>query len=103
MLSMDGLSKSFAEGTTGYGRGEGIAGLILKRFDDAIRDGDPVRAIIRGSGVNQDGHTKGITLPNSDAQAELISRVYASANIDPSTTGYFEAHVRGRSSLTSYG
>lgn len=93
MLSMDGLSRSFAEGTTGYGRGEGIAALILKRVDDALRDGDPIRAVIRGSGVNHDGHTKGITLPNSEAQADLIEAVYSSVGLDPSTTGYFEAHV----------
>ena len=93
MLSMDGLSKSFAEGTTGYGRGEGIATLVLKRVDDALRDGDIIRAVIRGSGVNQDGRTKGITVPNSEAQADLIEAVYSSAGLDPSTTGYFEAHV----------
>jgi acyl transferase domain-containing protein len=93
MLSMDGLSRSFAEGTTGYGRGEGIASLILKRVDDALRDGDTIRAVIRGSGVNQDGHTKGITVPNSEAQADLIEAVYSSAGLDPLTTGFFEAHV----------
>nr|P9WET8.1 RecName: Full=Highly reducing polyketide synthase Preu1; AltName: Full=biosynthesis protein Preu1 [Preussia isomera]UNY67713.1 polyketide synthase Preu1 [Preussia isomera] len=95
MLSMDGLSRSFAEGTTGYGRGEGIASLILKRVEDALRDGDPIRAVIRGSGVNQDGHTKGITVPSSEAQADLIQTVYSSAGLDPSETGYFEAHGTG--------
>lgn len=55
----------------------------------------PIRAVIRGSGVNQDGHTKGITLPNSEAQADLIKQVYSSAGLDPLDTGYFEAHVSG--------
>ncbi|KAH7092025.1 putative polyketide synthase [Paraphoma chrysanthemicola] len=95
MLSTDGLSRSFAEGTTGYGRGEGISSLILKRVDDALRDGDPIRAVVRGSGVNQDGHTKGITLPNSEAQADLINTVYSSAGLESSDTGYFEAHGTG--------
>ena len=93
MLSMDGLSRSFADGTTGYGRGEGISTLVLKRYEDALLDGDPIRAVIRGTGVNQDGHTRGITVPNSEAQASLIDSVYTSAGLDPSATGYFEAHV----------
>ena len=93
MISKDGLSRSFAEGASGYGRGEGIATVILKLLPDALRDGDTVRAVIRGTGVNQDGHTTGITLPNSDAQADLIRSTYRSAGLDLSHTPYFEAHV----------
>jgi acyl transferase domain-containing protein len=93
MTSKDGLSRSFADGTTGYGRGEGIATLILKPLTDALRDGDAIRAVIRGTGVNQDGHTTGITVPNSAAQADLIRSTYRSAGLDFSQTGYFEAHV----------
>jgi acyl transferase domain-containing protein len=93
MTSKDGLSRSFADGTTGYGRGEGIASLILKPLADALRDGDAIRTIIRGTGVNQDGHTTGITVPNSLAQADLIRSTYQSAGLDFSQTGYFEAHV----------
>jgi len=55
MLSSEGLSRSFAEGVSGYGRGEGIATVILKPLADALRDGDTVRAVIKGTGVNQDG------------------------------------------------
>ncbi|KAF2811619.1 putative polyketide synthase [Mytilinidion resinicola] len=95
MLSKEGLSKSFAEGVTGYGRGEGIATVILKPLADALRDGDSIRAVIRGSGINQDGHTTGITLPNSDAQASLIRSTYRSAGLDFSQTSYFEAHGTG--------
>ncbi|KIX96006.1 uncharacterized protein Z520_08261 [Fonsecaea multimorphosa CBS 102226] len=95
MLSKDGLSRAFADGTTGYGRGEGIATLILKRVSDAVRDGDSIRAVIRGSGVNQDGHTKGITVPNSEAQASLIRSTYQAAGLDLHETGYFEAHGTG--------
>jgi zearalenone synthase (highly reducing iterative type I polyketide synthase) len=93
MLAKDGLSRSFADGTSGYGRGEGIATLILKSLDDALRDGDTIRAVVRGTGVNQDGHTSGITVPNSDAQADLIRSTYRSAGLDLSQTPYFEAHV----------
>ncbi|PGH26935.1 hypothetical protein AJ80_01317 [Polytolypa hystricis UAMH7299] len=95
MTSKDGLSRSFAEGTSGYGRGEGIATVILKPLADAVRDGDSIRAVIRGTGVNQDGHTVGITLPNSDAQAALIRSTYRSAGLDCSDTTYFEAHGTG--------
>ncbi|KAL4862617.1 hypothetical protein BDV12DRAFT_178594 [Aspergillus spectabilis] len=95
MTSTDGLSRSFADGVTGYGRGEGIAALILKPVRDALRDGDPIRAVIRGSGVNQDGHTTGITVPNSEAQADLIQTTYRSAGLDVSQTSYFEAHGTG--------
>jgi zearalenone synthase (highly reducing iterative type I polyketide synthase) len=95
MTSTDGLSRSFADGVTGYGRGEGIATLVLKPMGDALRDGDPIRAVIRGTGVNQDGHTTGITVPNRDAQAELIRSTYRSAGLDVSQTPYFEAHGTG--------
>ncbi|KAK5055284.1 hypothetical protein LTR84_013034 [Exophiala bonariae] len=95
MLSKEGLSRSFADGTTGYGRGEGIATVILKPLKDAIQDQDNIRAVIRGTGVNQDGHTTGITLPNSDAQAELITSTYRAAGLEFSDTGYFEAHGTG--------
>ena len=93
MTSVDGLSRSFADEVTGYGRGEGIATVILKPLADALKDGDAVRAVIRGTGVNQDGHTTGITLPNSEAQADLISGTYRAAGLDFSQTSYFEAHV----------
>ena len=93
MASKDGLSRAFAEGVTGYGRGEGIASVILKPLSDALRDGDAIRSVIRGTGVNQDGHTAGITLPNSKAQAELIRSTYREAKLDFADTFYFEAHV----------
>jgi len=93
-LANDGLSKSFDAKGDGYGRGEGFAAIILKRFDDAIRDCDPIRAVIRGSGVNQDGRTKGMTVPNTEAQVDLIRSTYRSAGLDFKDTHYCEAHVR---------
>lgn len=93
-LSPDGKSKSFDISADGYGRGEGCAAVILKRASDAIRDGDPIRAVIRGTASNQDGHTKGFTLPSSDAQISLIKEVYGVAGLGFEQTGYVEAHVR---------
>ncbi|GKT55145.1 polyketide synthase [Colletotrichum tofieldiae] len=94
-LSPDGKSKSFDISADGYGRGEGFAAVVLKRADDAILDGDPVRAVIRGTACNQDGHTKGFTLPSSEAQTSLIKEVYALAGLDFQRTGYVEAHGTG--------
>ena len=63
--------------------------MIVKRLDDALRDGDPIRAIIRGTGVNQDGKTETITTPSQEAQAALIRACYQKAGLDPSQTAYF--------------
>lgn len=92
-LNPEGHSRSFDKDANGYARGEGSGILILKRLDKALRDGDPVRAIIRGSGVNSDGWTQGITMPSGKAQEALIRRVYESHGIDFASVQYVEAHV----------
>ena len=92
-LADDGCCRSFDTEGSGYGRGEGFAAVVLKRVSDAIRDGDPIRAVIRGTGVNQDGRTKSMTVPSADAQADLIRSVYKKCALDFSDTKYFEAHV----------
>ncbi|MDQ3721627.1 MAG: SDR family NAD(P)-dependent oxidoreductase [Actinomycetota bacterium] len=94
-LATDGRCKSFDAAADGYARGEGAGMIVVKPLDEALRDGDRIYAVIRGSGVNQDGHTTGITVPNPDAQAALASRVYTEAEIDPSQIGYVEAHGTG--------
>ncbi|EAQ86894.1 hypothetical protein CHGG_08147 [Chaetomium globosum CBS 148.51] len=94
-LSPDGKCKTFDASADGYGRGEGFAVVILKRVEDAIHHQDPIRAVIRGSGSNQDGHTKGFTLPSAEAQASLIQDVYDRAGLDYSQTSYVEAHGTG--------
>ena len=99
-LAQDGRCKSFDAKGDGYGRGEGFAAVVLKRVNDAVRDGDPIRAVIRGTGVNQDGRTKGITVPSADAQADLIRSTYRSAGIDFRDTHYFEAHASSMRSRT---
>ncbi|KAI6355517.1 hypothetical protein MCOR25_008163 [Pyricularia grisea] len=94
-LSPDGKCKSFDASGDGFGRGEGLGAVILKPLKKAVQDRDPIRAILRASGVGQDGWTSGITLPNADAQADLIRAVYTDAGLDPCITGYVEAHGTG--------
>ncbi|ODA80867.1 hypothetical protein RJ55_03827 [Drechmeria coniospora] len=94
-LAPDGQCKSFDNAGDGYGRGDGIGVVILKRVADAIRDGDPIRAVIRGSGSNQDGHTKGFTIPSVEAQASLIAETYRNAGLSLAETRYVEAHGTG--------
>jgi acyl transferase domain-containing protein len=95
MLSPDGTCFSFDARANGYARGEGIAAVILKPLDAALADNDIIRAVIRGSGCNQDGYTPGITVPNSTSQAQLILTTYEAAGLDISETTYFEAHGTG--------
>lgn len=84
--------------TGGFGRGEGVGCVILKPLDDAIRDNDKIRAVIKNSGINQDGKTIGITMPNADAQAALAQAVYKAANLNPQETEYVECHGTGECS-----
>jgi acyl transferase domain-containing protein/NADPH:quinone reductase-like Zn-dependent oxidoreductase len=96
-LSADGYSKGFDARADGYGRGEGAGIVVLKRFQDAIKDGDRIYALIRGTGVNQDGRTESMTAPSSRAQEALIRRVYSHAGVDPKSIQAFEAHGTGTS------
>ena len=95
MLSPDGQCYSFDHRATGYGRGEGIGVLVLKRLSDALRDQDTVRAVLRNTGCNQDGNTPGITQPSRAAQETLIKETYSSAGLSMLPTRYFEAHGTG--------
>ncbi|MFE7508082.1 SDR family NAD(P)-dependent oxidoreductase [Promicromonospora sp. NPDC057488] len=93
--SPDGTSKSFDASANGYGRGEGAGVVVLKRLSEALRDGDPVLAVIRGSAVQQDGRTAGIMAPNGEAQAAVARQALRVAGVDPRTVGYVEAHGTG--------
>lgn len=92
-LAPDGKCKTFDQSANGYGRGEGFAVVVVKPLHVALADGDPIRAVIRGTAANQDGQTKGFTQPSSEAQAHLIKSVYRSAGLELDGTGYVEAHV----------
>lgn len=96
-LSPDGRCYTFDKRANGYARGEGVGCVVLKPLTDALRDGDTIRAVIRGTGSNQDGKTSGITLPNPDAQEALIRDVYEAAGLHPRETSYVEAHGTGTS------
>ncbi|MFJ4913471.1 type I polyketide synthase [Streptomyces sp. NPDC088726] len=93
--SPDGRSKAFDKAADGYGRGEGAGVMVLKRLVDARRDGDPVRALILGSGVFQDGRSDGMMAPSADAQEHMLRQVYGRAGIAPASVGYVEAHGTG--------
>ena len=69
--------------------------VVLKRLDDALRSGDPIRTIIRNTAIGQDGKTSGITLPSGAAQQQLIRSTYAAVSLDPCDIGYVEAHGTG--------
>ncbi|KAE8353277.1 hypothetical protein BDV28DRAFT_110952 [Aspergillus coremiiformis] len=94
-LSPDGRCWSFDQKANGYGRGEGIGALVLKRLDEALEDNDAVRAVVRATGTNQDGRTPGIVQPSRKAQAELITETYRRAGLDMNLTRYVEAHGTG--------
>ncbi len=95
LLGAQGRSFSFDARAEGYARGEGVGTVILKPLHAAVRDGDAIRAIIRETGVNQDGRTPGITVPSAEAQERLIREVYWRAGLDMEQTRFVEAHGTG--------
>lgn len=117
LLSDHGRSIAFDSRGSGFGRGEGCGVIILKPLDQALKDNDSIRAVIHGSGINQDGKTPGITMPNGLAQGmlptililtarsrpntdpvpaeKLINKVYRDADIDPKDVGFVECHGTG--------
>jgi 6-methylsalicylic acid synthase len=92
-ISPDGSCLSFDDNAHGYGRGEGAAVVVLKRLQDAIKDGDNVIALLKGSAVAQDGKTNGIMAPNAKAQELVARQALEQANVDPATVEYVEAHA----------
>ncbi|MDR3574305.1 MAG: SDR family oxidoreductase [Anaerolineaceae bacterium] len=90
-LSPDG-SRPYAEGANGFVMGEGGAVFLLKRLEDAERDGDKIYAVVRGVGGSSDGKGKGITAPNPIGQQRAIERAWQDAGLSPATASYFEGH-----------
>ncbi len=94
-LNPEGQCRSFDANAKGYVRGEGGGIVILKRFAEALRDKDPIYALIRGIGINHDGYTQGIAKPNPLAQQILIQKVLNESSVKPSQIHYVEAHGTG--------
>src|SRR4029077_15221096 len=97
MLSPTGRCRPFDAAGDGYVRSEGGAVAILQPLTNAIAENNPIHAVIVGSGVNSDGRTKGLAMPNQAAQEALLRRVYRDAGIDPVEITYVEAHGTGTS------
>ncbi|MGO4336965.1 amino acid adenylation domain-containing protein [Labrys sp. KB_33_2] len=93
MVSEDGHCRSFDADAKGTVFGSGAGAVLLKRLEDALADGDHIYAVVRGSGVNNDGAAKvGYTAPSSDGQAAAIMMAHANAGIDPTSISYVECH-----------
>lgn len=95
MLSPMGRCKSFDHRGDGYVRSEGGGLFLLKDYDQALADGNPILALVAASGVNTDGRKSSLTLPSAEAQAALLNSIYAKVGIDPSQLDYLEAHGTG--------
>ncbi|MGB7234824.1 MAG: polyketide synthase Pks13 [Rhodococcus sp. (in: high G+C Gram-positive bacteria)] len=95
MLAADGKIKAFSSDANGITRSEGGGLVVLKRLEDAKRDGDDILAVVAGSAVNQDGRSNGLLAPNPDAQADALRTAYRDAGIAPSGVDYIEAHGTG--------
>ncbi|MBO9998158.1 MAG: polyketide synthase dehydratase domain-containing protein [Cyanobacteria bacterium SID2] len=94
-LSADGYCKTFDASADGYGRGEGCGAIALKRLSDAQADGDRILAVIRGSAVNHDGRSSGLTVPNGTAQQAVIRSALQNARVHPQNIQYVETHGTG--------
>ncbi|MDC0708569.1 type I polyketide synthase [Stigmatella sp. ncwal1] len=94
-LSPEGRCRTFDAGSNGFVRGEGCGAIALKRLSDALRDGDSIRALVRGSAVNHNGRSSGLTAPSVLAQRALLQQALAAAQVQPQDVGYIEAHGIG--------
>jgi acyl transferase domain-containing protein/acyl carrier protein len=94
-LAPDGRSKSFDARADGYGRGEGAGIVILKRLDHALRDGNRIYAVLKATGINQDGRTDGMPMPNGEAQRRLCDAVLRASGLRSEQVAYVEAHGTG--------
>ncbi|AUG78815.1 Polyketide synthase [Kitasatospora sp. MMS16-BH015] len=91
----DGRCKPFSSEADGIGRGEGVGVVVLRRLEDALADGQQIYAVIRGTAVNQDGRSNGITAPNRWSQQEVLSAAYQRAGVEPADVAFTEGHGTG--------
>lgn len=97
MLAQDGRCKTFDESADGYSRGEGVGMVMLKSYSQALKDGDTILGLIKGSAINHDGRSAGLTVPNGNAQEKVIEKALRDANLAPNQIGYIECHGTGTS------
>jgi acyl transferase domain-containing protein/NADPH:quinone reductase-like Zn-dependent oxidoreductase/acyl carrier protein len=95
MLSASGRCHVFDVSGDGYVRSEGGGIFVLKDYDQAVADGDPILAVVAATAINTDGHKSGLTVPNPETQAELLRQVYATAGLGFDEIDYLEAHGTG--------
>jgi 3-oxoacyl-(acyl-carrier-protein) synthase/acyl carrier protein len=96
IMSADGKTRSFSANADGSGAGEAVGCILLKPLDKALADNDIIYAVIKGTAVNQDAQLSGsLTAPSSQAQSEVIKKVWKKSNVDPATISYIEAHGSG--------
>lgn len=93
--SPEGRCKAFDESADGYVRAEGCGMLVIKRLDDALKDGNRILAVVKGSSVNQNGNGNSLTAPDAAAQATLMQKVLADSGLNPTDISYVEAHGTG--------
>jgi acyl transferase domain-containing protein len=97
LLAKDGRCKTFDAKADGFVRGEGAGLVLLKRLSEALKDNDNILAVIRATGVNQNGAKSALTVPNGEAQKALIRQVLTRAQLSPHQINYVEAHAAGTS------
>lgn len=97
VLASDGRCKTFDTAADGFVRSEGCGIVVLKRLSDALEAGDVIHAVVRGTALNQDGRSSGLTVPNGPSQQAVIKRALVDAGVKPSQVQYIEAHGTGTS------
>lgn len=95
IVSHDGKTRTFDDSADGTGSGEGVCSVLLKSYEEAMKDGDQIYAVIKGMALNQDGSSIGLTAPSKASQEEVLASAWKDADIEPETITYIEAHGTG--------